>query len=150
MSNKFCFMAIISKLSREDVWKIRHHELSLPFPWFWFVTSSCVHFSSLKTLAMQTSLFTSYQICRKLSFIGSKCHRRATRSAMEGEEKRMKWHLSHVQWNKRVFTNCLAFLEIYFLIIDIASEFIHTFIMPIPPHSYYWELDKQIKLILQS
>lgn len=60
MSNKFCFTAIISKLSREDVWKIRHHELPLPFPWSWFVTSSCVHFSSLKTLAMQTSLFTSH------------------------------------------------------------------------------------------
>lgn len=49
---------------------------------------------------------------------------------------------------RRVPTNHLPFLEIYFLITDVASESSHTFTMPILPHSCSWKLDKQITLMM--
>ena len=93
-SDRFCFTAIVNNLSMKDVWKIRQLDVLLPLPWSWFVPSSFAHFSSLQTLAMQTSLFINCYICRKLYFKGSKYHGRATRSEMEGEERKAKWHLS--------------------------------------------------------
>lgn len=49
---------------------------------------------------------------------------------------------------RRVSTNHLAFLDVYFLATDVASESSHTFTMPTLPHSCSWELDKQITLTM--
>lgn len=49
---------------------------------------------------------------------------------------------------RRVSINHLAFLDIYCLITDVASESSHTFTVPTPPHSCSWELGKQITLMM--
>lgn len=49
---------------------------------------------------------------------------------------------------RRLSTNHLAFLDIYFLVTDVASESSHTFTMPTLPHSCSWELDEQITLTM--
>ena len=49
---------------------------------------------------------------------------------------------------RRLSTNHLAFLDIYFLVKDVASESSHTFTMPTLPHSCSWELDEQITLMM--